>query len=200
MIEDISAAESFNFDIRPGAPSGMDYYVLDDICLTNSEKGTEREYIGQAGLTLEEVKSQVETGLAGMLDVTPNITYMPEYDPKSSASGANSWSNIKALTYDGVEIDGEKTKVFAYIGYPEGVSSTNKAPAIVLLHGGGGHAYAEWVKLWTDRGYVAIAMDNTGYFPSEAGQGACRKGIGSRQLLDLWPVGRFCPGGLYQRS
>ncbi|HJA69263.1 MAG TPA: acetylxylan esterase [Firmicutes bacterium] len=186
VIEDISAAESFNFDIRPGAPSGMDYYVLDDICLTDSEKGTEREYIGQAGLTLEEVKSQVETGLAGMLDVTPNITYMPEYDPKSSASGANSWSNIKALTYDGVEIDGEKTKVFAYIGYPEGVSSTNKAPAIVLLHGGGGHAYAEWVKLWTDRGYVAIAMDNTGYFPSEAG-----KGLAGRELdpASYWTFG-----------
>lgn len=160
--------------------------MLDDICLTNSEKGTEREYIGQAGLTLEEVKSQVETGLAGMLDVTPNITYMPEYDPKSSASGANSWSNIKALTYDGVEIDGEKTKVFAYIGYPEGVSSTNKAPAIVLLHGGGGHAYAEWVKLWTDRGYVAIAMDNTGYFPSEAG-----KGLAGRELdpASYWTFG-----------
>ncbi len=45
-----------------------------------------------------------------MLDVKPNVTYMPEYDPKSSATGANSWSNIKALTYDGVEIGGKKTK------------------------------------------------------------------------------------------
>ena len=171
VIDDISKAESFNFDMRPAAPSGMEYYVLDDICLTDSASGVQREYNGPEVLTLEEVKKEVEEGLSAMLEIVPNVTYMPEYDPKSSASGANAWSNIKALTYDGVEIGGQKTKVFAYIGYPEGASSSNKAPAIVLLHGGGGHAYAEWVKRWTDRGYVAIAMDNTGYFPSEAGKG-----------------------------
>ena len=36
----------------------------------------------------------------------------------------------------------------------------------MLVHGGGGHAYADWVKYWNDNGYVAIAMDNTGYFPN----------------------------------
>lgn len=171
LVEDLSAAASVNFDMRPGAPSGMEYYVLDDICLSDSPKGTEREFTGFEAQTLEDIKEDVAEGLTAMLDVKPNVTYMPEYDPKSSATGANSWSNIKALTYDGVEIGGKKTKVFAYIGYPEGASASSKAPAIVLMHGGGGHAYAEWVKRWTDRGYVAIAMDNTGYFPSQAGKG-----------------------------
>lgn len=33
---------------------------------------------------------------------------------------------------------------------------------MVLVHGGGGTAFEDWVKLWTDRGYVAIAMDTCG--------------------------------------
>jgi len=67
---------------------------------------------------------------------------------------------------DIVEIDGKKTKAFAYLGYPEGAKAGDKLPAVVLVHGGGGHAYADWVKYWNDNGYVAIAMDNTGYFPN----------------------------------
>ena len=42
-----------------------------------------------------------------------------------------------------------------------------KAPAMVLVHGGGGHPYAEWIRRWNERGYVAIAMDTTGFFPGE---------------------------------
>lgn len=171
LLEDLSKADTFKLDMRPGAPAGMDYYILDDICITNAEKGTTRAYTGEEAAGLDKIKSDVEKGLVSYLNVTPKVTYMPEYDPKSSASGVNQWSNIKALTYEGAEIRGKKTKVFAYIGYPEGVSSSAKAPAIVLVHGGGGHVYAEWIKRWTDKGYVAIAMDNTGYFPSAAGKG-----------------------------
>ena len=60
VIDDISKAESFNFDMRPAAPSGMEYYVLDDICLTDSASGVQREYNGPEVLTLEEVKKEVE--------------------------------------------------------------------------------------------------------------------------------------------
>ncbi len=38
---------------------------------------------------------------------------------------------------------------------------------IVLVHGGGGTAYAYWVETWVKRGYAAIAMDNCGGFPLE---------------------------------
>jgi dienelactone hydrolase len=36
---------------------------------------------------------------------------------------------------------------------------------MVLVHGGGGTAFANWVRLWNDRGYAAIAMDTCGCVP-----------------------------------
>ena len=40
-----------------------------------------------------------------------------------------------------------------------------KIPGMVLIHGGGGTAFAEWVRLWNARGYAAIAMDTCGSVP-----------------------------------
>ena len=36
---------------------------------------------------------------------------------------------------------------------------------MVLVHGGGGTAFARWVKTWNDRGYAAVAMDTCGKAP-----------------------------------
>jgi dienelactone hydrolase len=36
---------------------------------------------------------------------------------------------------------------------------------MVLVHGGGGTAFEEWVRLWNGRGYAAIAMDTCGCTP-----------------------------------
>lgn len=66
---------------------------------------------------------------------------------------------VKGLFYDSVPWKGKPTRVFAWYGVPEGKS---KAPAMVLIHGGGGTAFAEWVRLWNGRGYAAIAMDTCG--------------------------------------
>jgi dienelactone hydrolase len=38
---------------------------------------------------------------------------------------------------------------------------------MVLVHGGGGTAFPEWVKLWTARGYAAIALDTGGNVPAK---------------------------------
>ncbi len=70
---------------------------------------------------------------------------------------------IRPIFYDGVKMDGKPTRVFAWLGIPE--SKGKKLPGIVLVHGGGGTAYRYWVKLWMDRGYVAIAMDTSGMMP-----------------------------------
>src|SRR5207244_2738599 len=64
----------------------------------------------------------------------------------------------------GLPWHGEPTRVFALVGMPEHKPG-DKVPAIVLVHGGGGTAFAEWVKLWTSRGYAAIAMDTCGCTP-----------------------------------
>lgn len=65
--------------------------------------------------------------------------------------------NLCSLYYDGEPFKGKPTRVFAYCAYPEGVKGP--APAIVLVHGGLGRAFADWAQMWADRGYVALAMD-----------------------------------------
>ena len=75
---------------------------------------------------------------------------------------------IRKLYYQGEPYRGRATRVFAYCGFPEpqpGEAAGTKRPAVVLIHGGGGTAFPEWVKLWAERGYVAIAMDLAGKGP-----------------------------------
>lgn len=71
--------------------------------------------------------------------------------------------DIDAIFYDSVV--GSQSKVFAYIGVPKGASEKNPVPAVVCVHGGAGVAYSEWVKIWNDKGYAAIAMTLTGDQP-----------------------------------
>lgn len=131
-------------------------------------------------MNYQEKKDAIAAAYEAYINAPTPVQYLPDYDPHSNpAEAVNEWANIRALTYEGLPIDGKKTKVFAYIGFPEGASAEKKVPAIVLVHGGGGHAFAEWVKIWTDRGYAAIAMDNTGFFPSEEG-----RGIAGMEALD----------------
>ena len=96
-----------------------------------------------------------------------------EYTVHEFAEGevAAKYAHIKAISFDGLTVDGKKTRIFAYIGLPEGASAENPVPAMVLVHGGGGHAYMEWVRLWNERGYAAIAMENVGHFPVTPGAG-----------------------------
>lgn len=71
----------------------------------------------------------------------------------------------EAIFFDGPPFKGKRTRVFAFYGLPEGTAPGGKWPAMVLVHGGGGTAFAEWVRLWTARGYAAIAMDTCGQIP-----------------------------------
>ncbi len=85
--------------------------------------------------------------------------------PKSYPAPEYQAQGVHAVFYDGVAWRGKPTRVFAWYGVPEGLKPGEKAPAMVLVHGGGGTAFAEWVRLWTKRGYVAIAMDTCGVAP-----------------------------------
>jgi len=71
---------------------------------------------------------------------------------------------VQALFFDGPAYRGRPTRVFAWMGFPK-VEEGRKAPGIVLVHGGGGTAFANWVRLWNERGYAAIAMDTCGCVP-----------------------------------
>lgn len=72
--------------------------------------------------------------------------------------------DVNAFFYAGAPYQGRPTRVFAYTGFPA-AQPGQKVPAMVLIHGGGGTAFDRWVKVWTARGYAAIAMDLCGCVP-----------------------------------
>ncbi|MGQ1947315.1 alpha/beta hydrolase family protein [Geofilum sp. OHC36d9] len=83
-----------------------------------------------------------------------------------SNSPAFSWidstSSVRSLAYESVSFEGKPTRVFAYYSNPDllqGKETENSFPAVVLVHGGGGKAFKEWVEKWAADGYAAIAMD-----------------------------------------
>ncbi|MDA3924980.1 MAG: prolyl oligopeptidase family serine peptidase [Kiritimatiellae bacterium] len=71
---------------------------------------------------------------------------------------------VDAIFYESLSYRGHPTETFAYIGMPD-VPEGTKVPGIVLIHGGGGTAFADWVRLWNSRGYAAISMDTCGCLP-----------------------------------
>ncbi len=71
---------------------------------------------------------------------------------------------IREVYYEGVPYQGKPTQVFGYLGKPEG---KGPFPAILLVHGGGGQAFASWADMWAKRGYVALAMDTAGNGPNK---------------------------------
>ena len=74
-------------------------------------------------------------------------------------------AGVEPVWIEGEPWRGRPTRVFAWWGLPRGASAQRKVPAMVLVHGGGGTAFARWVKTWNDRGYAAIAMDTCGKIP-----------------------------------
>lgn len=72
-------------------------------------------------------------------------------------------SPVRSLLYSGEPYKGNPTRVFAYYASPAtlGLESDKqkKFPGIVLVHGGGGTAFAKWADIYARRGYAAIAMD-----------------------------------------
>lgn len=91
------------------------------------------------------------------LSKTPNYQWFQQGGP------------IWSLFYEGHHYKGKPTRVFAYYASPatldEKNADTRRFPTVVLVHGGGGTAFREWVRLWAERGYAAIAMDLAGCGP-----------------------------------
>ena len=82
-----------------------------------------------------------------------NLTDPPARYPAAGFVGDGS---IEAIYFDGLAWKGRPTRVFAWLGLPG--NGNGMLPAIVLIHGGGGTAFREWVGKWTQRGYAAISI------------------------------------------
>ena len=79
--------------------------------------------------------------------------------------------SIRSLIFESVSYKGQAKSVFAYYATPamlQGNSSQEKKlPGIILVHGGGGTAFREWVVMWAKRVYAALALDTRGNGPDK---------------------------------
>lgn len=89
---------------------------------------------------------------------TPAFERADQYDRQEQG--------VQAYFLQSVDYNGATTYVFAYVGIPATATKDNPVPGIVLVHGGGGTAFPDWVKMWNDRGYAAIAIDTQGRIPT----------------------------------
>lgn len=97
-----------------------------------------------------------EPARVGPWNVT-ELRQVPAYEWGETVEG------LRQVYYQGEPYQGRPTRVFAWYGCPD--HGERPLPGIVLVHGGGGKAFREWVQLWVERGYAAIAMDLAGCGP-----------------------------------
>ena len=72
------------------------------------------------------------------------------------AKGTRATDNPKAIYFDALPYEGKNTRAYAWLGLPK--KTVGKIPGVVLVHGGGGSAFKEWVERWNDKGFAAISI------------------------------------------
>lgn len=98
-----------------------------------------------------------------MFDV--NELYLDQPNIKSANIEYGSATGLSAFKFESVAYEPKgltSTWVFAVMGLPNESKfpePENGYPAVVLIHGGGGQVYTEWIRWWNARGYVALAFD-----------------------------------------
>ncbi len=94
-----------------------------------------------------------QAGVDGDARIRPAYIYFPTYVDPTSYSNETQMKNMGIL------------RVFGYIGTPTTASMYPNMtfPGIVCVHGGGGHAYINYVKEAVNHGYFAIAIDTDGF-------------------------------------
>ncbi len=83
----------------------------------------------------------------GKLTVPPGV---------HEAEGFPRENGMRAIYYEALPWQGKHSRVFAWLGVP--AKGAARAPAVVLVHGGGGTAFKEWVRKWNEHGFAAISI------------------------------------------
>ncbi len=113
-------------------------------------------------LTILTLSAVARGGEPGTWPIDRLQSEIPEYrieDPDAP---------IQSILYQGEPVAGGNTEVFAFYASPKTLGTAKAGetyPGIVLIHGGGGTAFSDWVWMWAQRGYAAIAMDLGGSRP-----------------------------------
>ena len=101
-----------------------------------------------SGVRADEFASQREQVAAlATLTTAPLMT---------TAKGLAAAGQVQAIFFEGLPYRGQPTKVFAWLGLP--THHDGQLPGVVLVHGGGGTAFREWVERWNERGFAAISI------------------------------------------
>jgi len=66
---------------------------------------------------------------------------------------------FQSFYFDGAFYQDKQTRIFSYYKAPKG---KGPFPAVVLVHGGGGSAFKEWINKWNDAGFAAISIATEG--------------------------------------
>lgn len=102
-------------------------------------------------------------------EIESRLQQVMETAPIASEAGVSYAENIRGVYIEGPPAlcpeTGKmvSTRFFSYIGIPKG---EGPFPSIVLVHGGGGAAFGQWVKLFCDQGFIAIAPDMFAQMPN----------------------------------
>ncbi len=94
--------------------------------------------------------------LKRLFDKEVSVEYIP------SDIIPNKHGETRAIYFETVPYFGKKTTTFAYFGIPKLEMPEGGYPAVVLVHGGGGCAFYEWVEYWNGKGYAAVSFDCSG--------------------------------------
>ena len=78
----------------------------------------------------------------------------------TAAAGFAVKDGVRPVLFEGLPWRGRPTKVFAWLGIPKG--KAGKLPGVVLVHGGGGTAFRDWVKRWTTVALPPSALRSKG--------------------------------------
>ncbi len=102
-------------------------------------------------------KSELEKARAQVLSLK-DLTAAPAIRNERGEPVQVSSGEIHEIYFDVLAYKGKGTRAFALIRLPKVATTVDKVPGIVLVHGGGGSAFKEWVDLWVKRGYAAISI------------------------------------------
>ena len=102
------------------------------------------------GNLFRSVYSTELAAVAALGDLT-NAPTLRADDTSATIAGVSP-GEMKAVYFDGLSYTGAPTRVYAYVGIPFGAGVGSPVPGVVLVHGGGGTAFQDWVTEWTNRG------------------------------------------------
>lgn len=88
------------------------------------------------------------------------LTGVPQVHSAEGLAAESAETNVKPIFFEGLPWKAKPTRVFAWLGLPDASNRVDgaKVPGVVLVHGGGGTAFKEWVEKWNEKGFAAISI------------------------------------------